>query len=108
MKKTAEEMLKISIEQYNKQVSQVYAFSFNKNETEMFTNLMEAYKDQHTSPLIEALEEAKLPIRSTLLMLMAHPDNELDSEFADRIDGLQVVLNGIETALLNAKGQWED
>ena len=28
-------------------------------------------------------------INSTVLCLMAHPDNEPDSEFADRIDDLQ-------------------
>lgn len=55
---------------------------------------------QHIAPLINALTGIKQKINSTLLMLMAHPDNEPDSEFSDRISDLEEVLEIIK----NAKG----
>lgn len=35
-------------------------------------------------------------VRSVKLMLMAHPDNELDSEFADRISSLEELDETLE------------
>ena len=49
----------------------------------------------------ETLEDILKKIKSTKLCLMAHPDNEVDSEFADRITDLEE----IEIELLKAKSQ---
>jgi hypothetical protein len=47
----------------------------------------------------EQFEKIRMAINSTNLCLMAHPDNEPDSEFADRIYDLQEcqsILKSIE------------
>jgi hypothetical protein len=49
----------------------------------------------------ETLEEVLKKIKSTKLCLMAHPDNEVHSEFADRITDLEE----IEIELLKTKSQ---
>ena len=49
----------------------------------------------------ETLEEILKKIKSTKLCLIAHPNNEIDSEFADRITDLEE----IEIELLKAKSQ---
>lgn len=57
---------------------------------EMYQKSREEYKDQHTVPLIEVLEEAKLQIEY------------LHRKFSKTGSG-ESVLSRIETALLNAK-----
>lgn len=63
--KTAEETLNATISEYNKTVSQIFAFRFNSSETKMFTDMMEEYKDQHVKPLVEQNNE----LRDTLLKI---------------------------------------
>lgn len=52
----------------------------------------------------EKLNEIVSKLKSVQLCMMAHPDNEPDSEFEDRIDDLEEIINDLsvtETTELN-------
>ena len=59
--KTAEEILNKTIEDYNKNVSQVYAFQFSRLEEKLFSNMMIEFAKMHvTEALKQASEKAEL------------------------------------------------
>lgn len=78
---------------------------------EKFDELYDRMKDEmpyscpmHMKPYVKQLaeiyakhgmEKFKTKINSTILCLLAHPDNEPDSEFADRISDLEEILNDL-------------
>lgn len=47
----------------------------------------------------ETYFEIQETLRSTVMMLNAHPDNEPDSEFADRIDDIEKLMTSLDMPL---------
>lgn len=92
MKKTAEEILTKNIKTEDAYwLTEGYLKSWYPKISEGIISAMQEYKDQHTAPLIEALETAKNQIEY------------LHQKFSKIGSGEQALII-IETALLNAKG----
>ena len=48
-------------------------------------------------------EEMKAKVRSVTLCMLAHPDNEPDSEFADRISDLTEIFEALTIASVDSR-----
>lgn len=72
---TAQQKLNETIEEYNKKVSQVYAFKFSKSEEEMFSEIMIEFAKMHVT---EALKQASESVDYELTYYYSSERNTFD------------------------------